>query len=384
MAFAFTYLIGTEIAGYTSINALIQSIDTQLTSRIPNKDTSGTGAFNAYVPVYDSTQASGFSQALITSSNILNDTIVNADINSAAGIVDTKLATISTAGKVANSATTAASANGNSTIVARDASGNFAADTITASGFVGTATRATNIVGGSAGNVPYQTGTSTTGLLASGSDGQVLTYSSSGSAPTWANISSGSVTLAGDVTGAANANTITALPDTKLATIATGGKVSNSATTATISNTASTIVLRDTNGFLVNDILNAPIEVFATRGAMTGTVNYDVITQAVLYANVNATGNWTLNVRGDGTPTTLDTLLGVNQAMTITLINQNGTTAYYQTAMTIDGVSVTPKWSGGTAPFSGSPSANDIYTFTILKTASATYTVLASVVKWGL
>ena len=58
--------------------------------------------------------------------------IVDADIDAAAGIVDTKLATISTAGKVSNSATTAASAITASAIVARDASGNFTAGTITA------------------------------------------------------------------------------------------------------------------------------------------------------------------------------------------------------------------------------------------------------------
>jgi hypothetical protein len=68
----------------------------------------------------------------ITSAKILDGTIVNADINASAGIVDTKLATISTAGKVSNSATTADSANTASAIVARDGSGNFSAGTITA------------------------------------------------------------------------------------------------------------------------------------------------------------------------------------------------------------------------------------------------------------
>jgi len=65
--------------------------------------------------------------------------IVNADINASAAIADTKLATIATAGKVSNSATTATNANTASTIVARDASGNFTAGTITAS-LTGTAT----------------------------------------------------------------------------------------------------------------------------------------------------------------------------------------------------------------------------------------------------
>ena len=68
----------------------------------------------------------------VTSTMLLDGTILNADINASAGIVDTKLATIATAGKVSNSATTAASANTASAIVARDASGNFTAGTITA------------------------------------------------------------------------------------------------------------------------------------------------------------------------------------------------------------------------------------------------------------
>jgi hypothetical protein len=78
----------------------------------------------------------------VDSTMILDGTIVNADINASAAIVDTKLATISTASKVSNSATTAASANTASAIVARDASGNFTAGTITAD-LTGTASAAT-------------------------------------------------------------------------------------------------------------------------------------------------------------------------------------------------------------------------------------------------
>jgi hypothetical protein len=75
--------------------------------------------------------------------------IVDADINASAGIVDTKLATISTAGKVSNSATTATDANTASAIVARDGSGNFTAGTITASlaGNASTVTTNANLTG---------------------------------------------------------------------------------------------------------------------------------------------------------------------------------------------------------------------------------------------
>ncbi len=82
--------------------------------------------------------------ALVTSASIEDGTIVNIDISASAGIADTKLATISTAGKVSNSATTATSANTASAIVARDSSGNFTAGTITAA-LNGNATTATTV-----------------------------------------------------------------------------------------------------------------------------------------------------------------------------------------------------------------------------------------------
>ncbi len=59
-------------------------------------------------------------------------TIVNGDVDATAGIVDTKLATIATSGKVSNSATTATNLNTNSAIVSRDGSGNFSAGIISA------------------------------------------------------------------------------------------------------------------------------------------------------------------------------------------------------------------------------------------------------------
>jgi hypothetical protein len=89
------------------------------------------------------------STGTVTSGMILDGTIVNADINASAAIADTKLATISTASKVSNSATTATSANTNSAIVARDASGNFSAGTITAN-LTGTASTATTATTASA------------------------------------------------------------------------------------------------------------------------------------------------------------------------------------------------------------------------------------------
>jgi cytoskeletal protein CcmA (bactofilin family) len=246
----------------------------------------------------------------VTSAMMADGTIVNADINASAAIADTKLATISTAGKVANSATTATSANTPSAIVARDASGNFSAGTITAalSGNAATAaalqtprningvsfngsgditlTAATpnaitfnsggsggasgsSFTGNSALTVSHNTvgAPSTTGVNASGTWGISVT----GNAATATALSSSrSFALTGDVTGTvssdltsgasiataiapgaivnADINASAAIADTKLATISTAGKVANSATTAASANTPSAIVARDASG----------------------------------------------------------------------------------------------------------------------------------------
>ena len=71
--------------------------------------------------------------------------LTNANLSGTAGITDANLATISTAGKIANTATTATNANTINTIVARDASGNFIAGTITAA-LAGNAATATKLV----------------------------------------------------------------------------------------------------------------------------------------------------------------------------------------------------------------------------------------------
>jgi hypothetical protein len=111
--------------------------------------------------------------------------------------------------------------------------------------------------------------------------------------------------------------------------------------------------------------------------AATGTINFDVTTQSVLYYTTNASANFTINVRGSS-GTSLNTLMATNQTITIAFLNTNGATAYYASAFTIDGTAVTPKYQGGTAFSSGNASSVDVYTYTITKTASATYTVLAS------
>jgi hypothetical protein len=103
---------------------------------------STANAYETYLAAVDATADRTITFPDASGTVVLSGTIVNADISASAAIADTKLATISTAGKVSNSATTATNANTASAIVARDASGNFSAGTITAA-LTGNASTAT-------------------------------------------------------------------------------------------------------------------------------------------------------------------------------------------------------------------------------------------------
>jgi hypothetical protein len=139
-----------------------------------------------------------------------------------------------------------------------------------------------------------------------------------------------------------------------------------------------------TSQTVANKALSSTREITSVSAtAATGTINFDYNTQSVLYYTTNASANWTVNVRASSS-VTLASVLATNDAATITFLVTNGATAYYPTALTIDGTSVTPKWQGGTAPTAGNASSIDAYVYTIIKTAATpTYTVLASKTKFA-
>jgi hypothetical protein len=154
------------------------------------------------------------------------------------------------------------------------------------------------------------------------------------------------------------------------------GGGSSGAVTLSI-NTAVTADLT-TAQVLARKTLQAPEEIATVSAtAATGTINFDLLTQGVLYYTTNASANFTLNFRGSGA-STLNSIMAVGDSISAVFLNTNGGTAYYPTAFQIDGSAVTPKWSGGTAPAAGNASSIDAYSFTIIKTAATpTYTVLA-------
>ena len=225
-------------------------------------------------------------KTLAAASNTITG-LTNSNLSGAAGITDANLATISTAGKVSNSATTATSSNSVNAIVARDGSGNFSAGTISAS-LSGNATNVTGIVAGANGG----TGVANTGktitlggnLITSGAYSTTLTSTNTTSVtlPTSGTLATlaGNETLSNKTIAAAS-NTISGLTnsnlsgtagitDANLAVISTSGKVSNSATTAVSANTNNAIVARDGSGNFSASTITATLSGNATT-ATTAT-----------------------------------------------------------------------------------------------------------------
>jgi len=145
---------------------------------------------------------------------------------------------------------------------------------------------------------------------------------------------------------------------------------------------AQTLALGVSNTLMELTLSAAAETVTIAATAATGTVNFDVSTQSILYYTSNASANWTLNIRGSSS-VALNSIMSTGQSVTVTHLVTQGGTAYYNSAVTVDGSSVTPKWSGGTAPSAGNANSVDVYTYTLIKTGSGSFTVFASQTRYA-
>lgn len=262
-----------------------------------------------------------------------------------------------------------------------------------------------------AGGVVYGASTTAMAITAAGSSGQVLT-SNGTSAPTWA-ANAATVSITDDTTTNATryplfssittgnintqftsstkyqfnpntgALTATSLTPTNPVGTAFGGTGATSLAAANIpvTNVANTFTATQTftgSTSAIAAVFQDAAEVTTVSAtAATGTINYDVTTQSVLYYTTDASANWTVNFRGSS-GTSLNTLMSTGQAITVVFLVTQGATARFNNAVQIDGSSVTPKYQGGTAWTSGNASGIDAYSYTIIKTGSAAFTVFAS------
>ena len=253
-----------------------------------------------------------------------------------------------------------------------------------------------------AGGAVYSSG-SALAITAAGTTGQVLT-SNGASAPTWTTITSG-ITITDDTTTnatryltftSATSGSITGEntsstnlqfnPSTGILT-STGflgalngsvGATTPSTGAFTTISASSTATLPGSSSTLAAILTNAAEVCTVSATAATGTISYYPSTQSVLYYTSNASANWTVNLTFSS-GTTMDTALATGQSLTIAFLVTQGATAYYNSAVQVDGTTsgVTTKWQNG-APTAGNASGIDVYTYTIIKTGSAAFTVLAS------
>jgi hypothetical protein len=134
-------------------------------------------------------------------------------------------------------------------------------------------------------------------------------------------------------------------------------------------------------GTLADSIIKGLEEdVNVVASAATGTINFDVSTASIWYYTSNSTANHTLNFRYSS-GASLNSIMATGDAITLVWLNTNGTTAYYPNTIQIDGTTVTPKVPA--AITAGNASSIDAYSFTIIKTASATFTVLETQTKFA-
>jgi hypothetical protein len=201
-----------------------------------------------------------------------------------------------------------------------------------------------------------------------GTNGQAVTTDGSG------NLSFSAVSLTAGVTGT--------LP------IANGGTGSTTLAGANLPVTSAnntftgTQTFNGTSSVISHVMANAAETTTISATAATGTIAYDVTTQSILYYTSNASANWTVNFRGSS-GTSLNTLMSTGQSITVAFLVTQGSPAYYNNAVQVDGASVTPKYQGGTAWSSGNVSSIDGYTYTIVKTGNAAFTVFASQTRFA-
>jgi len=192
------------------------------------------------------------------------------------------------------------------------------------------------------------------------------------------------VTAGTGLTGGGSSGTVTLGIDSTVATL-TGTQTLTNKTIDTATNTITGAVTLTGTQTLTNKTLTSPISNYAqllaptetcniVAAAATGTIPFYTSTSSIWYYTTNASANHTLNFTY-AVGTTLNSVLSVGQSISTVWMNTNGATPYYPNVIQVDGVTVTPKIQGGTAISSGNASSIDVYTFTILKTANATFTV---------
>ena len=174
--------------------------------------------------------------------------------------------------------------------------------------------------------------------------------------------------------------------------------VKNTPAKVRINNVDTIVELNDTetltNKTLTLPVINGIKESWTvdSSSAIGASPTLNVSSSTAFLYTVATTGSWVPNfghASSTSEATSVNTLLAIGQSMTVTVVvNVANNAAHYASTIKIDNVAVgtpagfTLNWQGGVTPTAGSVLAYDAYTYTIIKTANATYTVFASKTKF--
>jgi len=133
------------------------------------------------------------------------------------------------------------------------------------------------------------------------------------------------------------------------------------------------------NGATVNGQLDIEeVHEYVNHTSSTsGAITFDTQTQGIIYYTSNQTANRSVNF------TNVNSTLSTNQSVTCTLLMSQGSTAYYISAVSVDGSVKTVKYQGGSAPTGGNANSVDVYTFTIVKDGSSNISVFGSQTQYA-
>ena len=130
-------------------------------------------------------------------------------------------------------------------------------------------------------------------------------------------------------------------------------------------------------GIDVKGLLQEKVKI--TAGKLSDNIHINLDNGMVHHFTTQETTTSTPNITNAAG---INTSMAVGDAISVTIIT-TAAAGGYSAQLTIDGVAVTEKWNGGSAPSAGGSSGNDYYTYNIIKTGNATYTVLANVVNFA-